>query len=452
MRDILVTLVVFATLPYIFRNAWYGVLVWSWLSYMNPHKMAYGFAYSMPFAQIVAIVLLVAMLANREKLTLPSNRLVTVWVALLIWLGICTSVALNPVGAMDAYIKILKIQAITGVTMILMKDFQKLNQLIWVIVFSIGFFSVKGGVFTITSGGGFHVLGPDGTDIFENNALAVAVLMIIPLMIYLNKFPPHPLVKKIMPFCIALSMFSVVGSQSRGAMLAIAAVGIFFWWKTKNKVFTAVVFVVFATFTFNFMPQGWHERMGTINDYQEDSSSQHRLDAWQYCYNVANARLTGGGFNSWTVENYHRYGVPVYEPFAAHSIYFGPMGDSGWIGFVLFMTILFLIWRQLARVINITEDIPERADYNFLARMLQISVIAYMAGGAFLSLAWFDLPWHLMAITIALTNLTQDISPKESSTKRAQEGSKRARVHRRRRVAGKALRSFTAGGASLPAN
>ncbi len=58
MRDVLITLMVFATLPYIFRNPWYGVLVWSWLSYMNPHRLAYGFAYTMPFAQIVALVLL----------------------------------------------------------------------------------------------------------------------------------------------------------------------------------------------------------------------------------------------------------------------------------------------------------------------------------------------------------------------------------------------------------
>ncbi len=60
MRDVIITTMVFATLPYIFRNPWYGVLAWSWLSYMNPHRLAWGFAYDMPFAQIVAIVLLIS--------------------------------------------------------------------------------------------------------------------------------------------------------------------------------------------------------------------------------------------------------------------------------------------------------------------------------------------------------------------------------------------------------
>jgi putative inorganic carbon (HCO3(-)) transporter len=266
----------------------------------------------------------------------------------------------------------------------------------------------------------------------------VAVLMIIPFMVYLMKFPPHPLVKKIMPICIALSLVSVVGSQSRGAILAIGAVGAFFWWKTKNKAVTAVIFVVFSMFIVLLMPQSWHDRMGGIGDYKQDSSANQRLDAWQYSFNVANARLTGGGLNSWTMENYARYGVPVNEPFAAHSIYFSILNDTGWPGLVMFLTMLFLMWRQLGKAIANTEDMPEHADYNFLARMLQISLIAFMAGGAFLSLAWFDLAWHIMAMTIVLTQLTQVAMQSQSGIKKAQELPRRAGVYRgRRRLPGK---------------
>ena len=158
-----------------------------------------------------------------------------------------------------------------------------------------------------------------------------------------------------------------------------------------------------------------------------------RLNAWQYSFNVASARLTGGGLNSWTLENYARYGVPVNEPFAAHSIYFGVLGDTGWPGLILFLTLLLLIWRQLANVIRVTEDHPDHADYNFLARMLQISILAFMAGGAFLSLAWFDLAWHLMAITIVMTQLAQGLSQEDAGRKQLQAPRTRAGVYRRRR-------------------
>ncbi len=408
MRDIIITIMVFATLPYILRNAYFGVLVWSWLSYMNPHRLAWGFAYTMPFAQIVALVLLVSLVLSREKKNLPTNGLVVIWLGFLVWMGICTIFALNPENALAELEKVLKIQLVTFVTLMLMKNFERVNQLIWVIVFSIGFYSVKGGAFTLVTGGSFHVFGPDGSYIMENNTLAVAVLMIIPMMVYLYRFPPHDLVKKIMPVCIFLSLVSVAGSQSRGAILAIGAVAGFYWLKSNKKLLTAISFVLLAAFGILFMPQAWFDRMATISEFQEDSSAMERLKAWEFSYNLANDRFTGGGFASWSMANYAKYAPGAKQAFVAHSIYFGVLGDSGWPGLMIFLLILFLIWRQLSQVIALTRDDPDRADYNFLAKMLQISMVAFMSGGAFLSLAYFDLAWHIMAMTIALTQLSKE--------------------------------------------
>tara|TARA_R110002072_G_scaffold84388_26_gene191501 strand:+ start:1548 stop:2876 length:1329 start_codon:yes stop_codon:yes gene_type:complete len=411
MRDIIITVMVFGMLPFILRYPWYGVLAWSWLSYMNPHRLAWGFAYNMPFAQIVAIVLLISLVISREKKSLPANPLVVVWVIFLIWLMICTVFAVYPELAVEQLIKVLKIQLITFVTLMLMRDFQRVNQLIWVIVFSIGFYSVKGGIFTFMTGGGYHVFGPSGSDIQENNALAVAILMIVPLMLYLNRFPPRPWVKKIMPFCIFFSLASVIGSQSRGAVLAILAVGGYYWWKSSSKLMTATVFVFLTMLALMFMPQSWHDRVDSISEYQEDSSSMERIRAWQYSIAIASDRVTGGGFSSWSLQNYYQYGIEADKAFVAHSIYFSVLNDGGWPGLILFLIILFLMWRQLSAVIKLTKDDPDRAQYNFLAKMLQISLVAFLAGGAFLSLSYFDLAWHFMAITITLNHLAK--SPHE---------------------------------------
>ena len=37
MRDLIVTLAVLGSLPLIFLRPWVGVLVWVWISFMNPH-------------------------------------------------------------------------------------------------------------------------------------------------------------------------------------------------------------------------------------------------------------------------------------------------------------------------------------------------------------------------------------------------------------------------------
>ncbi len=411
MRDIIITIMVFSTLPFILRNAWIGVLVWSWLSYMNPHRLAWGFAYTFPFAQIVAIVLLVALISSSERKTLPANRLVFMWLMFLLWNVFCTFFAFYPENAWPQLETVIKIQLVTFVTMMLMTSFERINQLIWVIVISIGFYSVKGGAFTLLTGGNFHVFGPEGSYIMENNTLAVAVLMIIPMMLYLYRFPPKPWVKKIMPLCIFLSLASVIGSQSRGAVLAIGAVGGFFWLKSSSKAITLIVFLALAAFGIMFMPDAWYDRVASIGDFQQDSSAMERLLAWEYSINLASDRITGGGFNSWSMENYRVYAPEARQAFVAHSIYFGVLGDSGWPGLILFVGILLTVYRQLVVVIKLTENDPERQDYNYLARMLQISMIAFMSGGAFLSLSYFDLAWHIMAITIAMTKLTLETTP-----------------------------------------
>ncbi len=55
MRDILITAIVFGSLPFILKRPWFGIIMWCWLSYMNPHKQAWGFATNMPFAMMVAL-------------------------------------------------------------------------------------------------------------------------------------------------------------------------------------------------------------------------------------------------------------------------------------------------------------------------------------------------------------------------------------------------------------
>ena len=45
MRDIALVIIVFGSLPFILARPYIGILMWSWLGYMSPHRLAYGFAY-----------------------------------------------------------------------------------------------------------------------------------------------------------------------------------------------------------------------------------------------------------------------------------------------------------------------------------------------------------------------------------------------------------------------
>lgn len=399
MRDLLVTAIVFGSLPFIIKRPYIGILIWSWLSYMNPHRLTWGFAYSMPFAQIVALTLIMAIFMDKSKKTVPIDKTTITWGIFFVWLTLSTIFAMYPSSAWPMYDRIFKIQLVTVFTMMLMTDQKKIDWLIIIIVLSLGFYSVKGGLFTVLTGGAYRVWGPPGSFVEENNSLALATLMVVPLMIYLYQIVTYKWLKPLILAAILLSLASALGSQSRGALLAILALAGYFWISSSYKILTGPLLIIMAIVAFNFMPESWHTRMETIQNYQEDASAMGRINAWQYSINVANDRLFGAGLQSWKAESFMMYAPDPLAVHAAHSIFFGVLGDSGWIGMFLFIGVLLMTWGNLNWVIKNTDREGHPAK---LAKMIKLSMVAYCSGGAFLSLSYFDLPWHLFAVALLM--------------------------------------------------
>lgn len=402
MRDILITLIVFVGCIYTLKRPYIGVLLWSWLSYMNPHRLSYGFAYSMPFAQITALVLLGSMVFSKDTKKIPINSITVIWIIFILFMGVTTLFAYFPDDASKYYTRVIKIQLIVFVTMMLITDLNKLNYLLWVIVVSIGYYSIKGGLFTLLTGGGYRVWGPENSFIEGNNELAIAALMIIPLMAYLIQISNNVWIKRGLMAGIVLSFVSALGSQSRGALLAFGAVAMFFWMKSDKKIVIGLGMTVLSIGILAFMPESWYNRMDTIQSYEEDASAMGRLNAWEYAYNAANHNFFGVGFDSWSPITFAQYAPNPLDVHAAHSIYFSVLADHGWLGLIMFLLIYYLSWKKLKGVIKYTEGLAGMENVNFLARMLQVSLIAYLVGGAFLSLSYFDLPWHIISFVIIL--------------------------------------------------
>jgi probable O-glycosylation ligase (exosortase A-associated) len=194
-----------------------------------------------------------------------------------------------------------------------------------------------------------------------------------------------------------LSLVAAIGTQSRGALLAFIAVMLFFWLKSDRKVILGVGITVISIMILALMPDTWYKRMDTIQTYEEDSSAMGRINAWEYAYNAANHNILGVGFDSWSPITFAMYAPNPRDVHAAHSIYFSVLADHGWIGLIMFLSIFYLSWRKLKSLIKTTSNQEDSYEINLLTRMLQVSLIAYFVGGAFLSLSYFDLPWHLLS-------------------------------------------------------
>jgi len=401
MRDLLVTGIVFGLLPFIFKRTWIGILLLAWLGYMNPQRLTYGFAYNLPFSMIVAIVTIAAFLFSKEKKEMIWTRETVVLVIFIIWMLFTTFFAFYPDDAWTQWNKVWRIQVIVFLTAILIKDRQQLNWLVWVIALSLGYYGVKGGIFTITTGGSFRVWGPDGSFIGGNNEIALALVMTIPLIRYLHLQADRNWVKWGLASAMLLCAVSAIGSQSRGALLAMVAMGFFLWTKSRNKVVTGIFLFVAVAIIAATMPQSWYDRMNTIETYQEDASAQGRINSWHTAFNVAKDQVTGGGFEMLTrPPTFRQYAPNPFMIHDAHSIYFEVMGEHGFVGFGLFILLGIFAWLRAKQVIRICKNDPDRKWASDLAAMIQVSLIGYATGGAFLGLAYFDLPYHLIILIL----------------------------------------------------
>lgn len=148
--------------------------------------------------------------------------------------------------------------------------------------------------------------------------------------------------------------------------------------------------------------------MGTIQNYEQDLSAMSRIYTWKTMWALAVDRpWVGGGFGS---DNHVVFAL--YAPefvgdyvgggvFVAHSIYFQALGEHGFPGLLLYLLIGFLTWRKAGKIAKQTKADPELGSWvPLLMKMVQVSLVGFAAGGAFLSLVYFDLPYYVVAYVV----------------------------------------------------
>jgi len=400
MRDILVTAIVFGVLPFIFKRPWIGIMLWCWLGYMNPHRQAWGFAYDMPFAFITAIVTITAFMFSKEKKEMVWTRETILLLMFIGWMLITTYFALYSELAWEQWGKVWRIQLMVFLTAMIIKERQHLHWMIWVIALSLGYYGVKGGIFTIVHGGQFRVQGPTGTFFGGNNEMALVLAMLVPLIRYLHLQEKKQWVRWGLASAMVLSGVASIGSQSRGGLLAMAAMGLFLWFKSRNKFVMSIYMAIAIAIMASVMPQEWYDRMNTIQTYEEDDSALGRINAWHTAFNVAKDRVTGGGYEMFRPPTFREYAPEPFRVHDVHSIYFEVMGEQGFIGLGMFLLLAVFTWLRANQVIRECKNDPERKWAADLAAMIQVSLVGYGAGGAFLGMAYFDLTYHLMIILV----------------------------------------------------
>jgi probable O-glycosylation ligase (exosortase A-associated) len=415
MRDIFLLIVMLASIPYILKRPVVGALMYAVFSLMNPHRMTYGFAGTFPFAMIIAVLTLLATVASKEEKKVPFTPVVVQLLLLIAWVTLTAVFALNPTGAWDEWTTVMKTMLIVILTIAVVRTVNDVKALLLTVVLSLGFWGFKGGLWTIATGGHNGLLGPPGTYIGDNNTLALAMVTSIPLAVAVASFAPTKWTKRAAIAVAVLTGVSVIGSYSRGALLGGAAMTLFLWLKSRSKLKTGLIFALVIPLLLVAMPPAWMERMHSIDNYQQDASAMGRINSWGFAINVANHLPLGGGFATFTPKIFQIYAPDPTVFYVAHSIYFQVLGEHGYIGLFLYLLMFLFAWRTGSRIVRKCGTNPEYAWAATTARMCQVSIIGYMTAGAFLAMAYYDLPYYVLAILVCLEKVLF-IAPQPDNT------------------------------------
>lgn len=404
MRSYLIFLLIFSTIPAIFFKPHVGILIWSWVSYMNPHRLTWGFAYNFSFLVFVAAATIISAFMAKEPKRLPNHPLIWLLFIYFFWTTLTTIFSAYPEMAWIKWERVAKTFLFTIMTVMFMQSRGRLHALLWVIVLSMGYFAMKGGLFTVISAGAHRVWGPPATFFADNNHFALAMCMILPLVRYLQLHTENKYVRWFMAAMLFFGFFSIFGTHSRGALVGITAMVIFLVWKSRRIMFGLGVLVVVVGIGYWFMPQSWHDRMATITEYETDASATGRLDMWKFAIDVANdAPVLGGGYDIFYHEGYRAAYLPEgVTGRAAHSIWFEVLGEHGYVGLLLFLLLGITTYFTCGAIIQRCRNHPDLKWAQDFAAMLQVGIVGFATAGTFLNVATFDLYYHMVVMAVII--------------------------------------------------
>ena len=405
MRGLILALTMTGLLSMAIRRPMVGVIAFEWISFMNPQQDAWGgILANLPWAMLAALATIIGCLISGESKRVSIDGMTILIVLFLSLISLGSVAALGPPDIVNSlYWIVFKSFAFLLVVALLLSDQKRVNALVWVMVISLGYYGVKGGIFTILTGGRNHVYGSANSMIGDNNQLAVALLMTLPLMNYLRVSSAHRIVRFGLSVAMLLTFFSVLGSYSRGAFIALAAVAVLFWWNSRSKLLIGAALVAALYAGINFMPQTWVQRMGTISTYHEDNSAEDRLIVWHEALSLALARpLTGAGFaGTQTPSVLHRF-FPTANVRAVHSIWLQVLSDNGFPAFFVWVGMQILGFVNIRRIRRMAKGVAAARWAEDLAKMAEVSMVAFLVGGSFLSLGYYDYEFTIL-IALAAT-------------------------------------------------
>ena len=425
MRDLMFLAGFLVLLPLAFSNAFVAYLIWGWTAIISIEDYLFGFMEGLRYNLIFGIVSLVLVLIKRDKIRGTSLFNSGTFVLLALFLVQATVSAVfayegNPLNWL-LYERFVKILMFAFVMPLIVVGRYRIHAMVIMICLGLGFHGLIDGLKFLSSGGshvarGFSKFG-------DNNHYAVTLVMVIPLLLYLVRYSSRRLVRLGGATGGFLNIAAIIATRSRGGFLSLLAMGLWLIVTSKQRLTGLLMLAATTVLLVALVPSSWTERMETIKEVDQESSFMTRVEAWQVSSAIALTNpMTGGGLHSVQVQWVWDYfkGSKGLLPFidvgfvsnrmrAAHSIYFEVLGDTGFVGLFLFMSLLLNAMFNALRVKRLVRGREDEFSWAIdLSKSLNAILAGFIVGGASVSLAYSDVIYMVIMLSEILRREVAD--------------------------------------------
>lgn len=415
MRDLAFAVVMLLAVPMALARPFAAYLLWGWTGLLVPTAYFFGFMVGVRINLIFALLTLSMIFLQKVRWKdYQGNPMVLLFIVFATHACFSAAFAYPEIPDNARYLGFL----VKGLIFCLVMPFfirERVHFHVFLIVFALGFgiHGVLNGLKTLASGGSHNMLGPGGTMIADRNHLSTALTLTLPILFYLQSYTKKIWVRWCFLGGMSAVIVAILGGGSRAGFIALSVVGFWFFITSRRKGMALLLIVAAASLFLAFAPDHWTDRLSTIKTADEDSSFMGRVIAWKISSAIAVANpIFGGGLHAvqtqyvWDmfkaspgILGMFDIPIPNFSAKAAHSIYFEVMGDLGFVGLGIFLLILVRgLWCRYSIKRTSTALGTEFQWARDMGDMLMLSILAYMVGGASVSLAYLEAIYMILML------------------------------------------------------
>jgi probable O-glycosylation ligase (exosortase A-associated) len=407
MRDIFFLLIIVLSFPVGVFRPYYGMLVYTWISYMYPHVLTYSYQ-TFPAAKWMALST-VAGTAVRGTVNTAPLRLREGFFMVLLWCTFTLSslFAINSARAWETWQNVSKLIFMALLAAVLLSEQKKLRYLLLIIALSLGFYGLKGGLFSLTTGGMYTVWGPWGSILWGNNNIGLALNMALPFLWYLA-YEERGFLKVLLYVMFVFTVPAIMFTYSRGSALTLAIVLVAIPLRARNRTLILAVLSLAALLAIPLIPDKFWDRQETVLTYETDGSAMSRIDNWKFCWTLALDRpFTGGGFEFNSRDTFARY-APNFlitynnRTWDTHNIYFAILAAHGFPGLIMFLAMIISCYVSCGQMRRRARRRPELRWVISYCSIIEVSLLALLINGMVVNMEYFNLVYDLVAIVMCL--------------------------------------------------